>query len=108
MPVLIAALCALLASGVYFAAFHVQAVQTADLRTLEGFMGLGAVPGADQAHRLVGLFDPAPFAVLVIGVLAAAVLMGRTRIGLLAVGAIVAANVSSEVLKILLAAQRDY
>jgi membrane-associated phospholipid phosphatase len=108
MPLVIAALCSVLAAGVYVAAVHVPAVQAADLHTLEGFIGLWRLPGAGHVHWLVDLFDPLPFAVLVIGVLAAATLMRRPRIGLLAAGAMIAANVTSQVLKVLLATQRDF
>ena len=54
-------------------------------------MGLGPLPLAEHAHRLVALFDPAPYAVLVLGIVAAAALMGRLRIGLLAAGAMLGA-----------------
>lgn len=92
---------------VYLLATRVGAVEQADLRTLAGFMGLGSLPVAEHLHRLVGLFDPAPFAVLTFGVVAAAALMGRVRIGLLAAGAMVGAAVTSQILKVLLAVQRD-
>jgi membrane-associated phospholipid phosphatase len=101
-------LIALAAAAVYLLATRVDALRTADLRILEGFMGIGHVPLAEQAYRLVGLFDPAPFAVLVDGIVAAAYLMGRTKVGLLAAGAMVAAAVTSQILKDLLAVQRGW
>jgi membrane-associated phospholipid phosphatase len=101
-------LIAVAAAVVYLLATRVPALRAADLRTLEGFMGLGPLPAAEQAYRLVGLFDPAPFAVLVAGVVAAAFLLDRFKIGLLAAGAMVGAAVTSQILKDLLAVQRGF
>jgi membrane-associated phospholipid phosphatase len=101
-------LIALAGAVVYLLATRVPAVERADLRTLDGFIGLSALPLAEHTHRLVTLFDPAPFAVLVLGIVAAAYLMGRLPIGLLAGGAMIGAAVTSQVLKVVLATQRDY
>jgi membrane-associated phospholipid phosphatase len=93
---------------VYLLATRVEVFRTADLRTLEGFMGLGPLPLARHSQSLISLFDPGSYAVLVLGVIAAAGLLGRLRIGLLAAAMMVAAGASSQVLKVLLAVQRDY
>jgi membrane-associated phospholipid phosphatase len=107
-PLLIALWCAALFVAAYVAFVHLPVMRTADLRVLEGFMGLQTMPGAEYGDDIVTLFDPAPFAAMVLGVLAAGFLLGRTRAGLLAVGAMLAANVSTQVLKPLLAVQRDF
>jgi membrane-associated phospholipid phosphatase len=101
-------LIAVAAAVVYVLATRVDALRAADLHTLEGVMGLGPLPLADQAYRLVGLFDPAPFALLAAGGVAASYLAERLPIGLLAAGAMVAAAVTSQILKDLLAVQRDF
>ena len=94
-PLLIASLCVAVGTVVYLAAMHVPAVRSADLRTLEGFMGLWSLPGASHAVDFVGLFDPVPYAVLVLGVAASGLFTGRVRPGLLAAGAMVCAWVAS-------------
>src|SRR4051794_15711607 len=107
-PLLVACLCAALGAAVYFAAVHVAAVRTADLRTLYGFMGLWPLPVAGLSEKIVTLFDPAPFAVLVLGIAAAGALTGRVRAGLLASGAMVPAAATSQILKPVLAFSREY
>src|SRR4051794_16111151 len=107
-PLLVACLCAALGAAVYLAAVHVSAVRTADLRTLDGFMGLWPLPGAGLSESIVKLFDPAPFVLLVLGIAGAGALAGRSRAGLLASGAMVAAAATSQLLKPLLAFSREY
>lgn len=106
-PLLLAAFCALFGAGVYLAVVHVPELQTADLRVFEGFMGLQTMPGAEYADDIVRLFDPAPFAALVLSILALGVLFDRSRAGVLAAGAMLGANVTSQILKPLLAVQRE-
>jgi membrane-associated phospholipid phosphatase len=101
-------LIALAGAVVYLLATRVEALRAADLRVLEGFMGLGPLPLAEHTYRLVNLFDPAPFAVLVVGVVAASWLMDRLPIGLLAAGAMVGSAVTSQILKDVLAVQRGF
>ncbi|MDA0181959.1 phosphatase PAP2 family protein [Solirubrobacter phytolaccae] len=107
-PLLLALWCAVLFVAAYVGFVHVPALRDADLRVLEGFMGLWSLPGAQFGDDLVLAFDPAPFAAMVLGVVAVAHLLGRTRAGLLAAGAMLAANVSTQILKPLLAIQRDF
>lgn len=107
-PLLLSAWCAVAFVAAYVGFVHVPELRSADLRVLEGFMGLDTLPGAAVGDDVVRLFDPAPFAVMVLGILAAAFLLGRTKAGVLAVGAMLAANVTTQVLKPLLAIQRDY
>ncbi|HWK28132.1 MAG TPA: phosphatase PAP2 family protein [Solirubrobacter sp.] len=100
-----AAACVLAGALVYLAAVHVGFVATADLRVLEGFMGL---PGEQFARPLVSLFDPGSFAVLAGALVAAALLAGRIKPALVAATIMLGAGVTTQVLKPLLAVQRDY
>ena len=108
-PLLTAALCAVLAALVYVVAVRVPLAREADLRTLEGFMGLWTVPGASFAGAFVGLFNPLPFALLTAG---AARLRGRDRPRRARAprrsSAMLGAGVTTQVLKPLLAVQRDF
>src|SRR3954471_21785801 len=104
-PLIIASFCVALGAVVYLATMHVASVRAADLRTLEGFMGLWTLPGASHAGELVGLFDPVPYAVLVLGVAASGLFTGRLRAGVIAAGAMACATASSQILKPLLAVQ---
>jgi membrane-associated phospholipid phosphatase len=99
-----AAFCVALGAVVYLAV-HVPAIAAAELRTLEGFMGL---PGQRYATDLVGLFNPAPFAVLAGSLVVGAVLAGRHKAAAAAFVTILGAGVTTQVLKPLLAFQRDY
>lgn len=107
-PLLICAWCAVAFVAAYVAFVHVPELRDADVRVLEGFMGLHTLPGAQLGDDIVLLFDPAPFAAMVVGIVALAVMLGRTKAGLLAAGAMLAANVSTQILKPLLAIQRDF
>jgi membrane-associated phospholipid phosphatase len=100
-----AAFCVVLGAVVYLAAVHVPALAAADLRTLEGFMGL---PGEGYALDLVGLFSPAPFAVLSGSVVVGAVLAGRPRAAAAAAATMLGAGVTTQILKPLLATQRAF
>lgn len=96
-----------LAAAVYVGAAFVPALRAADANALYGFMGLTTLPGAGHAIELIALFDPAPFALLALGIVLFGVVVGRTRAGLLGAGAMVCAEVTTQVLKPLLAVQRD-
>jgi len=87
-----------LAAIVYVGAVHVPELRAADANALYGFMGLTQLPGAGHTIELISLFDPAPFVAL---------LVGRARAGLLGAGAMLGAEVSAQLLKPLLAMQRD-
>src|SRR3954453_16086096 len=106
-PLVIVALSVLLGAALYLVATRVAAVRTADLSVLEGFMGLWALPGARLAPSFTGLFDPLPYALLVLGVAAAGWLGRRPPPGLVAAGMMVCASPSSQLLKPLLAVPRD-
>ena len=107
-PLLIAVLCAALAAVVYVVAIRVPVAREADLRTLEGFMGLWTVPGASYADAFVSLFDRLPFALLAVALVACAVVAGRAREGAAAFAAMLGAGVTTQLLKPLLATQRDF
>jgi len=98
-PLLIALSCAALGALLHTLVAEVPAVQNADVRVLAGFMGLWPLPFVGESHRIVGLFNPAPYAALILGIVAASALMGRLKVGLLAVGAMLCASASSQVLK---------
>jgi membrane-associated phospholipid phosphatase len=107
-PLLSTLVCALLAAAVYLAVVHVPEVQRADLRTLEGFMGLWVLPGAHYSLDLVQLFNPLPFAVLAVSLVMWAIAAGRPRAAAVALLTMVGAGVTTQLLKPLLATQRDY
>src|SRR6187200_2863946 len=88
-----------------YAAVHVGVVADAELRVLEGFMGL---PGHGYALALVGMFNPAPFAVLALSVVAGALLARRPRAAAAALITMLGAGVTTQQLKPLLAFQRDF
>jgi len=102
------AVCALLAAVVYVGAVRVPALQQADLRTLEGFMGLWALPGAHLSLDLVQLFNPLPFAILSGSLVVWAVVAGRPRAAAVALVTMVGAGVTTQLLKPLLATHREY
>ena len=107
-PLLTAALCAVLAALVYVVAVRVPLAREADVRILEGFMGLWTIPGASYAGAFVALFNPLPFALLTAGLFACAVAIGRPRAGAAAFVAMLGAGVTTQVLKPALAVQRDF
>jgi membrane-associated phospholipid phosphatase len=96
-----------LAAIVYVGAVHVPELRAADANALYGFMGLTQLPGAGHTIELISLFDPVPFAALLLGIVATGVLVGRIRAGLLGAGAMLGAEISAQTLKPLLAMQRD-
>ena len=98
-PLFIALSCVALGALLHTLVTTVPAIQAADERTLEGFMGLWPFAWVSESHQVVSLFNPVPYAVLVLGIVAGAALMGRTRIGLLAAGAMLCASATSQLLK---------
>jgi membrane-associated phospholipid phosphatase len=102
---LASALFCVIAGAAIYAAIHVQVVADAELRVLEGFMGL---PGHDRAYDLVSMFNPAPFAVLSVSLVAGGLIARRPRAAAAALVTMLGAGVTTQVLKPLLAFQRDY
>jgi membrane-associated phospholipid phosphatase len=105
---LASAACAALATALYLAVVHIALAQRADLSVLVRTMGHQTPERATLATDLVNFFDPVPYAILACALVAGAVLAGRVRAGLAAGAALVAANVTTQVLKPLLAVQRPY
>ena len=99
-----AAFCVAVGVVVYLA-IHVPVVADAELRVLEGFMGL---PGHAYANDLVGLFNPAPFAILAGSLVLGAVLARRPRAAAAALVTMLGAGATTQILKPLLAFQRDF
>jgi membrane-associated phospholipid phosphatase len=99
------AACVALGALVRIAAYDIGPLQRADVKLLEHI-----TRPADQIHHVsevfVTPFDPAAYLVILAVVLVAAVLGGRRREGLVALGAIAGAAVSTQVLKHVLAEPR--
>src|SRR3954449_10121166 len=87
-----AAVCVLFGAVVYVA-IHIPVVAAAELRVLEGFMGL---PGRAYALDLVELFNPAPFAVLSGSLVVGAVLARRPRAAAAAAVTLLGAGVATQ------------
>src|SRR5919107_1712849 len=94
-----------LAGALLYWAIHIPVVADAELRVLEGFMGL---PGHAYANDLVSMFNPAPFAVLSLSLVAGALVARRPRAAAAALVTMLGAGVTTQVLKPLLAFQRDF
>jgi membrane-associated phospholipid phosphatase len=90
----------------WYAAFHVGIVERADQSILRGFAGLHR-PGVDRVTSFIAnLCDPQPYVYFAAGVVLVALLRGRARVaatvGLIMLGA----NVTTQLLKPLLAQPR--
>jgi membrane-associated phospholipid phosphatase len=104
---LAAGVCLALLALVWFAAFHLGLFRHADQSIYMQFGDLRA-HGAVQwlAHRFVALFDPNPYVYLVLVPLALAMLRGRPRVMLAVAAIVLGANMTTELLKHLLAEPR--
>ena len=107
-PFLVAAACAALGAVLYLAVVHIPALQSADVRVLEGFIGLWRPSVGPLSQDLVRLFNPESFVVLTGAVLVAAAVAGRVRPAAVAFAAMLGANVTTQILKPLLATQREF
>jgi membrane-associated phospholipid phosphatase len=102
-----AGVCVALMVAVWFAAFHIGFFERADQSIYLQFGDLPAHNGVDQvAGHLVSLFNPDHYAVLVLVPILVALFRGRRRIAFAAGTLILGANVTTELLKHLLAAPR--
>jgi hypothetical protein len=99
-----AVFCIVLGVAVYFAV-HVPVIADAELRTLEGFMGL---PGQQYARDLVNVFNPFPYVLLASGIVVSALVAGRPKAAAAALLTMGGAGVTTQILKPLLAFQRDF
>ena len=92
------AACVGLAAAIRLAAYDVGPIQRADVSLLEELDHPGA-----RVHRiaevLISPFDPLPYLLVTMVVLVAAMLGGRARTGIIAVGAMGAAAVTTQLLK---------
>jgi membrane-associated phospholipid phosphatase len=104
LPVQLGA-CVALGALIRVGAYDVGPIQRADVKVLEHI-----TRPADRIHHvselLVTPFDPGAYLVIVAVVLVAAVLGGRRREGLIAVGAMAGAAITTQVLKGLVAEPR--
>jgi membrane-associated phospholipid phosphatase len=107
-PVLLAALgCAAAAVAVWAAAFDWGFARRLDAGALRGFVGVGAHPSVEApANALAHLADPLPFGLLALALVAVALYRGRPRVALAVPGVLLAANVTTQILKPLLADPR--
>jgi membrane-associated phospholipid phosphatase len=89
-------------AAVYLLASHTGAGRWADVQARDGFLDLAGSRSEGVAERLVHLFDPAPFGAMT--ALLALVALARLplRAALAVPAAMVAANVTTQVLKIVL------
>ena len=107
-PLLGATACAVLAAAIYVAVVKSSTLQHLDVRVLEGFMGLWGMPGTTLTDDFIGLFNPGPFAVLSGSLIVAALVAKRYRPAAAAFTVILGAGVTTQILKPLLAVQREY
>ena len=98
----------MLAALIYVAVVKVPALQHVDVRVLEGFMGLWGLPGTSLTDDFIRLFNPGPFAVLSGSLIVAALVAKRYRQAALAFTVMLGAGVTTQILKPLLAVQREY
>jgi membrane-associated phospholipid phosphatase len=105
---LAAGLCTAAAAAVWAVAFHVPAVQQADIRLWEHVLWRGGPRTAGLANDLLSLFDPARGALLTVALVGAALLAGRRREALLAGIVVAGAGLGAHFLKAALAGQRDF
>ena len=92
--------------AVVYLAVHVQVVADAELRVARGLHGPSRASA--YAHDLVGLFNPAPFAVLSGSLVVGALVARRPRAAAAAAATMLGAGVTTQFLKPLLAFQRDF
>jgi membrane-associated phospholipid phosphatase len=106
-PVLLAAAgCAVAAVAVWAAAFDWGAARRLDASALRGFVGLGLPSVEAPANAMAHLADPIPFGLLGLALMAVALYRGRPRLALAVPAVLLAANVTTQVLKPLLADPR--
>jgi membrane-associated phospholipid phosphatase len=102
-----AAACVLLLVATWFLAFHVEFLRDADQRVFSGFFGLHTHRRIEPVARfLAGLCDPLPYVYLGLVPIVAAALRRRPGAALAACGILIGANLTTELLKPLLAEPR--
>ena len=104
---LLALICLLALLGTWFAAFHVGLFEHADQSVFRGFTDLRRHPHASALASFVArLCDPQPFVCLAAIPVAVALLRGRPRLAIAIAAILLGANVTTELLKPLLAHPR--
>lgn len=104
---LLAGACLLALLGTWFAAFHVGVFEHADQSALRGFAGLRQHPHTSALASFVArLCDPEPFVCLAAIPVAVALLRRRPRLAIAIAAVLLGANVTTELLKPLLAHPR--
>lgn len=92
---------------VYVAAFSLNVTNVADHRVLEGFMGLRTPANGDRGTAISEYFNFGPYAVAAAIVVSVALVVGGVRTAAAASVLFVGANVTTQILKPLLAAPRQ-
>jgi membrane-associated phospholipid phosphatase len=93
----------------WIAAFHIAAVEHADQSILEGFAGIGSRPHVSSiARRIASLCDPKPFVDLCAIPVIVALARRRLWVALAIVAILLGANLSTQLLKPLLAVHRPF
>jgi membrane-associated phospholipid phosphatase len=104
---LLAVICLVALFGTWFAAFHVGLFEHADQSVFSGFADLNQHPRVSAlATYIARLCDPQPFVFLALIPVAVAVLRGRPRLAIAIAAILLGANVTTELLKPLLAHPR--
>src|ERR687889_450239 len=100
LPALLAGLaCAVAAAAVWAVALRTGWGASLDARMLAGFVGLGGPRVNQAAEHVAGLADPAGFAFFAFLIIGIALVRGRARLTWVVAGVLVAANVTTQVLK---------
>ena len=104
---LLAAACLLALLGTWFATFHIGLFEHADQSVFRGFTDLRQHPHASALASVVArLCDPQPFVCLAAIPVAVALLRGRPRLAVAIAAILLGANVTTELLKPVLAHPR--
>jgi membrane-associated phospholipid phosphatase len=105
-PLLLSILCALGLAAIYVVSFRWGRGHGADSAALEGFVGLDRPSVFAVTDRFAHLADPLPFALLLVACACIALARGRFGLAIAVVVAAVGANLSTQILKPLLADPR--
>ena len=101
-----ALLCALAAGAVWTSLFFSDLLFWADGAALQGFVGLRRDPQAGVADFVAALANPVPYAIGVLAVLIVAAVRRRWLLGAIALAILAGANLTTQILKPLLAEPR--
>jgi membrane-associated phospholipid phosphatase len=100
--------CVILLALTWYLAHYVGVFKRADVSILSGFLELGR-PGLDRwTNRIASLCDPQRYVFLAVIPIVMALVRRRPRVALMLAAVLLAANETTQLLKPLLAAPRDY